>query len=219
MSGATGNLTSGLSGATGNLTSGLSGAAGNLTSGLSGKLNTNVDLKIPSGKLDLFKNVKPHCGMFALPDDFPLANFAKFLNLPFMPALPEFSLADFNTPIPPDVSFPKVFSDSILCLIEKFINGFIDFIWALMGIEVIIDPPHIKLCKKKTPNESNKLNNGDIKPDENLKEIESTVPFIEKAAFVYEVTFDDGRKEVIKDYESLIQFMEQNKDTNFDLNI
>ena len=132
-----------------------------------------------------------------------------------MPNLPEYSSLDIKL----NEKMTDVFGDSILCLIEKFINAFIDFIWALMGIEVIIPPPHIKLCKKKSPNETNKLNDGDTSGD-GTTEVDSTNPYSEKSgknAFVYEVTFTDGRKEVFRDYESLQKFIEENKDTSFDL--
>ena len=182
-------------------------------------LNTkNINFKIPSGKEDYFKNIKPHCGSFALPDFMPIINLPKFLSLPFMPSLPEYTSADFR--INPNMTI--AFSDSILCLIEKFINAIIDFIWSILGIEVIIPAPHIILCKKKNANETNNLKNGNTNKEESGTEIESTVPYKENNIsdyFIYEVTFEDGRKETIKDYEALKRFMEENKDVNFDLQI
>ena len=220
LAGAAGNVTGSLAGAAGNATGALAGAAGNATGALTGSLSLNggtgknINLKTP-GLGDILKNLKKHCGSFLLPDDFSLADLSKFLSLPFMPNLPEYSSLDIKL----NEKMTDVFGDSILCLIEKFINAFIDFIWALMGIEVIIPPPHIKLCKKKSPNETNKLNDGDTSGD-GTTEVDSTNPYSEKSgknAFVYEVTFTDGRKEVFRDYESLQKFIEENKDTSFDL--
>lgn len=177
----------------------------------------NIDIKLPKSLQDLVKNIKPHCGTFAIPD-LPIIKLPDFLSLPFMPRLPEYTPSDYR--INPKMSI--AFSDSILCLIEKFINALIDLIWSILGIEAIIPAPHIILCKKKTANETNKLKDGDTEKDNKGTEIESTIPFKSNDLndyFVYEVVFEDGTKETIKDYESLQKFMDENKDINFDLQV
>ena len=199
---------------------------GQVTSKLDGKINTNtsvniekksIDVKLPKSLQDLVKNIKPHCGTFAIPD-LPIIKLPDFLSLPFMPRLPEYTPSDYR--INPKMSI--VFSDSILCLIEKFINALIDLIWSILGIEAILPPPHIILCKKKNANETNKLKDGDTEKDNKGTEIESTIPFKSNNLndyFVYEVVFEDGSKETIKDYDALQKFMDENKDINFDLQI
>jgi hypothetical protein len=199
---------------------------GQVTSKLDGKINTNpsvniekksIDVKLPKSLQDLVKNIKPHCGTFAIPD-LPIIKLPDFLSLPFMPRLPEYTPSDYR--INPKMSI--AFSDSILCLIEKFINALIDLIWSILGIEAILPPPHIILCKKKNANETNKLKDGDTEKDNKGTEIESTIPFKSNNLndyFVYEVVFEDGTKETIKDYESLQKFMDENKDINFDLQV
>ena len=177
----------------------------------------NIDVKLPKSLQELVKNIKPHCGTFAIPD-LPIIKLPDFLSLPFMPMLPEYTPSDYR--INPKMTI--AFSDSILCLIEKFINALIDLIWSILGIEAIIPPPHIILCKKKTANETNKLKDGDTEKDNKGTEIESTIPFKSNNLndyFVYEVVFEDGSKETIKDYDALKKFMDENKDINFDLQI
>ena len=204
---------------------------GQITSKLDSKVNTegikanlsvnidkkSIDVKLPKSLQDLVKNIKPHCGTFAIPD-LPIIKLPDFLSLPFMPRLPEYTPSDYR--INPKMSI--AFSDSILCLIEKFINALIDLIWSILGIEAILPPPHIILCKKKNANETNKLKDGDTEKDNKGTEIESTIPFKSNNLndyFVYEVVFEDGTKETIKDYESLQKFMDENKDINFDLQV
>ncbi len=111
-----------------------------------------------------------------------------------------------------------------MCFIEKIINGFIDFIWSLLGIEVIIPPPHIKLCFDKDTNEIQKLLNGELPStsngDPNTTEVTSTIPFNSQdsnGAFVYEVKMPDGTIKTLINREELDKFMNENKDLNFDI--
>ena len=104
---------------------------------------------------DLLKNIKPHNGKYALPDNFPIADLSKFLNVSFMASLPTYSAKTIRE----NPKLPFMIFDPVLCLIEKLINAFIDFIWSTLGIEAVIPPPHIKLCKTKTPTDLNKLQN------------------------------------------------------------
>jgi len=135
-----------------------------------------------------------------------------------MPKMPNLNVPSANIPKP---DIPKLQKRPILCLIEKLINAFIDFIWSLLGIEVIIPPPHIKLCDQKTPSEVDKLKNGDTSADDtNATEIVSTNPYAEKPVsdhFVYEVAFEDGTTQTFKDYEALQVFIDSKKDTSFDI--
>jgi hypothetical protein len=110
--------------------------------------------------------------------------------MPFMPKLPTYTSRQFREM--PDRPF-KLFWPFI-CMIEKIINGIIDFIWSTLGIEAIIPPPHIKLCSKsKDPgqidaDDLNKLINGDL-PGDN-QSVNANGPA--EDAFVYDITLDDG---------------------------
>jgi hypothetical protein len=118
---------------------------------------------------------------------------------------------------------PFMIFDPVLCFIEKLINAFIDFIWSTLGIEAIIPPPHIKLCKSKTPKEVNKLQNGEapkFPSDLDATEVDSTMPYQDKKAsdaFVYEVQLPDGKIVTLKNDEELQKYLDENKDLGFDL--
>ena len=79
-----------------------------------------------------------------IPDDFEIADLSEFLSMPFMPKLPTYTAKQLREH--PERPF-KIFWPFI-CMIESFINGIIDFIWSILGIEAIIPAPHIKLCNK-----------------------------------------------------------------------
>ena len=188
---------------------------------------------IPNGK-DLptdqeYKDAVPK-GKFSIPDDFDLANLDEFLSMPFMPKLPTYTARQFREM--PDRPF-KLFWPFI-CMIEKIINGIIDFIWSTLGIEAIIPPPHIKLCSKsKDPgqmdaDELNKLLNGDTpKGDAKFevnRETGALVPISPglvnssgpaEDGFIYDVTLDDGT--LVKDlnYEQLQKFISDNQDIGY----
>ena len=102
-----------------------------------------------------------------------------------------------------------------LCFIEKVVNGFINFIWSLLGIEVIIPPPQIKLCKSDNPLDLLK-----VLKNEKVTEVNSTIPYEEQKAsdsFIYEVKLSDGTVKSFLDRESLDDFIAENADVNFDL--
>lgn len=181
----------------------------------------NLNGGFPINKSNLLKNIKPHCGKFALPDNFPLADINKLISIAFLPSLPTYSSYDIrmNPLLPFDFLKPP------LCLIEKLINAFIDFVWSLLGIEVLIPAPHIKLCKEKSAAEKNRVSDGGLESDsgledESVTEIISTNPLSiqdAKNLFVYEVTLENGEKKVITDYAELKDFMSNNKKLYFDL--
>lgn len=180
---------------------------------------------IPNGtksNSDILKNIKPHNGKYALPDDFGIADLKKFLDVSFMASLPTY---DAKT-IRENPKLPFMLFDPVLCFIEKLINAFIDFIWSTLGIEAIIPPPHIKLCKSKTAKEINKLQSGespkvpsDTAPDDTI-EIDSTMPYQDKKAsdsFIYEVQLPNGKIITLKNDEELQNYLDQNRDIGFDL--
>lgn len=191
-----------------------------------GVSKSNIGKDLPSDQL---YNDAPPKGKFSIPDDFDLANLDEFLSMPFMPKLPTYTARQFREM--PDRPF-KLFWPFI-CMIEKIINGVIDFIWSTLGIEAIIPPPHIKLCSKsKDPgqmdaDELNKLMNGDTPSGEAKFEVDRAtgelVPILTDAkasgpaedAFIYDVTLDDGT--IVKDlnYEALQKFISDNQDIGY----
>jgi len=181
----------------------------------------NLGSSINNNTSDLLKNIKPHNGKYALPDNFELADLTKFLDVSFMATLPTY---DAKT-IRENPTLPFMIFDPVLCFIEKLINAFIDFVWSTLGIEAVVKPPHIKLCKSKTPDVINKLQNGeapkvpsDLAPD-NTTEIDSTMPYQEKKAsdpFIYEVKLPDGKIITLKNDEELQNYLNNNKDLGYD---
>ena len=188
---------------------------------------------IPNGKDlpsdQLYNDAAPK-GKFSIPDDFDLANLDEFLSMPFMPKLPTYTARQFREM--PDRPF-KLFWPFI-CMIEKIINGIIDFIWSTLGIEAIIPPPHIKLCSKsKDPgqmdaDELNKLLNGDTPSGEAKFEVNretgELVPISPglvnssgpaEDGFIYDVTLDDGTIVQNLNYEELQKFISDNQDIGY----
>jgi hypothetical protein len=172
--------------------------------------------------VDSLPNVKS-MGKYALPDNYEIANLNKFLNVSFMANLPTYTVKDIRE----NPTFPFTLFKPVLCLIEKLINAFIDFIWSTLGIEVIIPPPHIKLCKEMTPEEINKLQNGSS-PTSNdaanltdaYTQILSTDPYSESKpedSFIYEIKLPNGKIVTARNEDELNKFMEENKDLGYDM--
>ena len=185
--------------------------------------------KIP--KVD--KDIPLHKGSYALPDDFELADLSKFLNVAFLAQLPTYTTKDMRDQ---GKNIPKRVFSPIICFIEKLINGIIDFIWSILGIECIIPPPHIKLCKSDDadtmdPEELNKLLNGETPgsgeggtpaADINFKtQIVATDPEVSVQSpplemYVYEITLPDGKVVRATDREELDKFIQENRDLGYD---
>jgi len=176
------------------------------------------------------KGVPNHKGSYALPDDFELADLSKFLNIAFLGQLPTYTVRDMREQ---GKNIPMRLFQPIICFIEKLINGFIDFVWATLGIEAIIPPPHIKLCKSDDPEsmdptELGKILNGETpggataSSDVDFKtevvatdpEYSEQEPVLEK--YVYEVMLQSGETKRFLDRESLDEFVQQNRDIGFD---
>lgn len=189
------------------------------TLGLDKMIDKPQNLKYPDAK---------SLGKFAVPDNMDLADFDKFLKAPFIYKLPTYTSRQFRERPgrPWNLFWP------FICLFEKLINGFIDFIWSLLGIEALIPPPHIKLCSKTddpyqmSAEEVAKILSAD-KP-EKLPEFEiidnqvvfKDPPYTETSgdstdAFIYDITLSDGRVVSGIDYESVQKFMDENKDINY----
>ena len=171
----------------------------------------------PTPDKSILNNIKPHRGKYAIPDNFQLANLSKFVNVSFMASLPAYSSRDIRE----NADFPKQFSNPVLCLIEKILNAFIDFVWSTLGIEAVIPPPHIKLCKEKTPEDTAKVLNGEKPTNETdgTTEVVSTNPYEEKKAtddFIYEVKLPDGKVVTLLNQEDLDKFIQENKDISYD---
>ena len=177
--------------------------------------------------LEKSKNKSKKIG-FLYDDDFELADLSKFFSAPFISPLPTYTASHFRDMIKNKSLFPFKLFFPTLCFIEKNVNGFIDFVWSTLGIEILIKPPHIKLCSTSDPENASPLEllktlNGETSTsnsDNNTTEINSTEPFQSQVAsdsFLYEVKLPDGTIETFLDRDGLDKFMSENKDINFDL--
>ena len=178
----------------------------------------------------LKKDVPLHKAPYALPEDYELANLPEFLNVAFLATLPTYSSSQMRIQ---GLNITKRLFIPIICFIEKLINGFIDFVWATLGIECIIPPPHIKLCKDDEqeamdPAALNKALNGETPsgatasgPIDAKTDILGTMPFTSQSppleSYVYEVKLQSGEVKRFLDRESLDQFMQENRDIGFDI--
>ena len=178
------------------------------------------------------KDIPLHKGAYALPDDFELADLSQFLNVAFLGQLPTYTTADMREQ---GKNIPKRLFSPIICFIEKLINGIIDFIWSILGIEAIIPPPHIKLCKDDDPDamdpaELGKILNGetpgggtgtasnniDFKTQIVATDPEDVVQSPPLEMYVYEITLPDGKVIRAADREELDKFIEEHKDLGYD---
>ena len=151
-------------------------------------------------------------------------DFNDIIKLPWVPKFPVYDKSQFKSLIfgvagssVPRLNPIKMLS-AILCLIEDIINGFIDFIWALLGIGAIIPPPHIHLCKDT---------NGDLTTKDIMDLLNGKYfdPSISKASgmiqsdgsynFAYEIKTSDGRDVRDLNREELAKWMDENKDLQF----
>ena len=198
------------------------------------KNNTSPsDLKAESlnKTADIPKEAPIHKGAYAMPDDFAMADLSKFFSVAFFAQLPTYTSKDMREQ---GKTIPKRVFSPIICFIEKLINGIIDFVWAVLGIEAIIPPPHIKLCSSDDPetmdpNELAKILNGEnadptgasaSKPDFK-SEVLSTdpnpsvqTPPLER--YVYEIKLPNGKVIRVQDKEELDKFVQDNKNLGFD---
>lgn len=183
----------------------------------------NVSPGIPQGvnlpELKYYKDASPK-GRYLIPDDFEIADWSMALNMPFMPKLPTYTARQHREMCgrPIKLVLP------MFCLFENVINGIIDFIWSILGIEALIPAPHIKLCSKSADpdiNDAIKISN-DLKKDTSDMEagkipngnLAGDLPA--DAGFVYDITLDDGT--VVKDlsYEDLQKYIKKHENIGYD---
>lgn len=103
-----------------------------------------------------------------------------------------------------------------ICFIESIINSVIDLFWAILGLEVLIPPPHINICNKfkgnnMSPQSIMDLLNGDYK--DNLKSGDDGNPDYD---FIYDIKTSDGKSLRELNREELQQWLDDNRDYEFE---
>lgn len=177
--------------------------------------------EIPQGvnlpELKYYKDAFPK-GRYLIPDDYELVDWHEILSMPFMPKLPIYTARQHREMC----TRPVKMIMPTLCLIEKVINGIIDFIWSILGIEPLIPAPHIKLCSKSAdPDISDliKIKN-DLDKDSGLT---SSIPSGKKqedlpadAGFLYDITLDNGTVVKGLNYEEMKEYLKKHEDVGYD---
>ena len=166
-------------------------------------------MKIVGIKFDIIKwnDWMYNCDNY--PDDF-IFDLNDVFSFDFMPPLPIYNKKQF-------LLFIKGFNKQglnigplqvlkyLLCLLESIINSFIDFVWSLFGIEAIIKPPYINLCKL--------VNEPSLKDIINISNGEVfTNKFDTTYDFSYDITLPDGTIINSLNYTALEEWIQQNPD-------
>jgi hypothetical protein len=144
---------------------------------------------------------------------FDLNDIMKF---PWVQSLPTYNYDQFKSLVygVNGSSSPRILPlqvlNSILKLVESIINGFIDFIWSLLGLDAIIsrDKIHIRLSKNNNDNlsavEIADILSGGYKDSSNSN-----------YNFIYEIKTSDGRDIRELNREELEKWISENKNVQF----
>ena len=157
-----------------------------------------------------------------------MADMSKYINLGFIPTLPTYSADQYKNLLKGVQPFRLL---TIFQMMEKFINGVIDFIWSLFGIEALIPAPHINMSSMYSSNQS-------LKPEDIQKVVDGTIPQGNTTpkvsdglntptnnssqlnpviqTFVYEVKLPDGTTKSFLNRDELDIYVQSNSDINFD---
>jgi hypothetical protein len=157
-----------------------------------------------------------------------MADMSKYINLGFIPTLPTYSADQYKNLLKGVQPFRLL---TIFQMMEKFINGVIDFIWSLFGIEALIPAPHINMSSMYSSNQS-------LKPEDIQKVVDGAVPQGNTTpkvsdglntptnnssqlnpviqTFVYEVKLPDGTTKSFLNRDELDIYVQSNSDINFD---
>jgi hypothetical protein len=167
-------------------------------------------------------------------------NMNDIVKLPWA-TLPTYTLKQFKDLIfgmglskPPKLKFPFLpLISAILCLIEAIINGFIDFVWALVGLVdpksgrwIVLKPPYLNFCRNSndqiTVKDMMDIMNGNFAPPRPSQDgapsgtaSSSGAPASPSYNFVFDITTSDGRNVKDLNQQELDKWMEENKDLEF----
>ena len=160
----------------------------------------------------------------------PVADLSKYISLNMIPPLPNYTPDQYKDLLKGAQPLRLLV---IFQMLQKFINGVIDFIWSLLGIEALIKAPHISIV----PEDSNSMSpedikkvldgiepkgatssNGNTKPNpitgSNTNAVDTLNPAVQ--GFMYEVKLPDGTSKSFLNRDDLDKFIQDNKDFNYD---
>ena len=157
-------------------------------------------------------------------------DLSKYININMIPKLPTYTPDQYKDLLKGAQPLRLL---TIFQMMQKFINGVIDFIWALFGIEALIRAPHIKIVPEDitnmSPEDIKKVLDG-IEPKgatssgvnstpnpitgSNTNSVDTLNPVVQ--GFMYEVKLPGGTTKSFLNREDLDLFIEQNKDLNYE---
>lgn len=181
------------------------------------------DLKLPTDITTKGFNPKmPDTGGYLFKDDFKIADMSEYMNAIFNVKLPQVSTIQ-NRPNP--FVYMRTFG-STFCLLEKFINAFIDFIWSTLGIEIIMEAPHVKLCKEleepKTKDIQGNIKNASEQlsafDPKKANELFSGTGTDAVNSFIYEIKLPNGEMKQFLDRQKLDEFISENNGIDYEFN-
>lgn len=154
------------------------------------------------------------------------ADLSKYISINMIPKLPTYTPDQYKDLLKGAQPLRLL---TIFQMMQKFINGVIDFIWSLFGIEALIKVPHIKIVPEDTTNMSvediKKVLDG-IEPKgatssnpnpitgSNTNSVDTLNPVVQ--GFMYEVKLPGGTTKSFLNRDDLDLFIEQNKDLNYE---
>lgn len=159
----------------------------------------------------IYSNAYPQ-GKYNIPDDEEIVDLNKFISVDFLAKLPTYTAKQFRE----HPKNPLALMGPLLCLFEKLINAIIDLFWSLIGLEAIIPPPHIKLCKK--------IDGDTLKPEDLQKVLSGEEPSGSTQSgqtpateeYVYDIQLSDGTIVKGLNQEQLQAYIDDNKDVSYD---
>jgi len=160
----------------------------------------------------------------------PVADLSKYISLNMIPKLPNYTPDQYKDLLKGVQPLRLLV---IFQMLQKFINGVINFIWSLFGIEALIKAPLIKIVPEDTtsmsPEDIKKVldgiepkgatsSNGNNIPNpitgSNTNSVDTLNPAVQ--GFMYEVKLPDGTTKSFLNRDDLDMFIEQNKDLNYE---
>lgn len=147
------------------------------------------------------------------------ADLSKYISADPVPTLPTYTADQYKNLLK---GMQPLRLTIIFEMLKKFINGVIDFIWSLFGIEALIKPPHVSGLSNGSidANSSGSTNPEDVMSVVNRIEPKgasmSTTDNIILQSFIYEVKLPDGETKTFLDRDQLDKFIEENADLAFD---
>lgn len=147
------------------------------------------------------------------PDDH-LFDLSEIISMPFVPKLFTATKEELKSL----EKAPMEMLSAIICLIADIINAFIDFIWELMGLKPILDPPHVSLCKDTNTAIVNNMLSPQIENSgtQSMADQLSVSNTSQSSMYLYNITLSDGTHLTGLTYDQLQNYIGDHSSLDFD---